>query len=95
MTVYLLHFAKPYKHARHYVGYTDNLSRRLSEHKRGKSARLMEVIKQAGITFECVRTWNEDRVFERRIKTGYHDVPKLCPLCNPEGWQNRLPEEKS
>lgn len=94
MTVYLLHFNQPFKHARHYVGFTDNLDRRLNEHKQGKSARLMEVIKQAGIGFECVRTWNEDRKFERHIKTSYHDVPMLCPLCNPDGWQKRLAEKE-
>lgn len=94
MTVYLIHFEEPYHHAKHYVGFTDNLDQRLKEHKQGKSARLMEVVKQAGIAWECVRTWNVDRKFERRIKTGYHAVPKLCPICNPETWQNCLPEEK-
>lgn len=94
MTVYLIHFKEPYKHARHYVGFTDDLERRLEQHKGSYSSKLMAVVNAAGIAWECVRTWNADRKFERHIKTGYHAVPKLCPICNPESWQKCLPEEK-
>lgn len=31
-TVYLLHFERPVRHAQHYLGFTENLERRLSEH---------------------------------------------------------------
>jgi predicted GIY-YIG superfamily endonuclease len=31
--VYLLHFHVPYKHARHYLGSTDDLTKRLNQHK--------------------------------------------------------------
>ena len=31
-TVYLLHFDRPYRHARHYVGWTVDLPGRMSEH---------------------------------------------------------------
>jgi predicted GIY-YIG superfamily endonuclease len=35
--VYLLHFDQPYKHARHYVGWTArNVKRRLAEHEAGR-----------------------------------------------------------
>ena len=40
-TVYLLHFDQPYKHARHYVGWTArNVRCRLAEHAAGRGARL-------------------------------------------------------
>jgi hypothetical protein len=29
-TVYLLHFSRPYKHARHYTGWAVNVKRRLA-----------------------------------------------------------------
>jgi hypothetical protein len=32
-TVYLLHFSAPYKHARHYTGWTDDLPGRLDQHR--------------------------------------------------------------
>lgn len=32
--VYLLHFEQPYQHTRHYIGSTNDLERRLQEHRR-------------------------------------------------------------
>ncbi len=51
--VYLLHFDQPYKHARHYTGWTESsgsLKARLARHARGDGARLLEVVHAAGIT---------------------------------------------
>ena len=46
--VYLLHFDQPYKHARHYVGWTArNVKRRLAEHEAGRGARLLAVVREA------------------------------------------------
>ncbi|MEN6316707.1 MAG: GIY-YIG nuclease family protein [Clostridiaceae bacterium] len=80
--VYLIHFDKKYKHAQHYIGYTDDLDRRMYEHELGsKGARLLQVVRDAGINFKVVRTWPEgDRSFERRL----HNRKKssqLCPIC--------------
>ncbi len=81
-TVYLLHFDEPYKHARHYLGYAEDLAARLTQHRAGSGARLTQVIKEAGITFTLVRTWEGGRDLERHLKR-WHDSPALCPLCNP------------
>ena len=81
-TVYLLHFDEPYKHARHYLGYAEDLEARLAQHRAGQAARLTQVIKEAGITFTLVRTWEGGRDLERQLKR-WHDSPALCPLCNP------------
>ena len=43
-TVYLIHFETRLKHARHYLGYCDDLGRRMAQHRSGNGARLMEVI---------------------------------------------------
>ncbi len=67
-TVYLLHFDVPYKHARHYLGFTDNLENRLAEHRKGNGARLLQVTNGAGITFVLARVWSGDRNFERILK---------------------------
>ena len=82
-TVYLLHFDRAYRHARHYVGYTDNLPRRLEEHREGTGARLMEVVKDAGISFTLARTWPGDRATERRKKR-QGSRALLCPLCRAQ-----------
>ena len=37
--IYLLHFDRSYRHARHYLGYTENLDARLAAHRAGAAAR--------------------------------------------------------
>lgn len=80
--VYLLHFHTPYRHARHYVGWTDDLDRRLIEHQTGQGSRLLFVAVNAGVTFELARTWSGSRKLERRIKT-LGAGTRVCPLCSP------------
>ena len=82
-TIYLIHFTQPYKHARHYLGWASNLSSRLQHHRQGNGARLMQVIRQAGISWSLARTWAGDRKEERRLKN-WHNAPELCPICNPK-----------
>ena len=36
--VYLLHFERSYRHARHYIGFTQNLEQRLEEHRAGRGS---------------------------------------------------------
>jgi predicted GIY-YIG superfamily endonuclease len=81
-TVYLIHFDEPYRHARHYTGWTRNLDARLEAHREGYGARLMEVIRDAGITWRLARTWPGTRDRERAIKAR-HNAPRLCPQCTP------------
>jgi predicted GIY-YIG superfamily endonuclease len=82
-TIYLLHFSQPYKHAAHYLGFTTNLKARLEAHSKGTGARLLEVITQAGITFNLARTWKGTRKGERRIKNR-GGAARICPVCNPQ-----------
>jgi len=80
-TVYLLHFNEPYKHARHYVGWTSRTVRcRLAEHEAGRGARLLAVVRAAGIGWQLARMWPGGRARERQIKRqGGH--ARHCPLC--------------
>jgi predicted GIY-YIG superfamily endonuclease len=80
-TVYLLHFDRPYKHARHYVGWTArNVRCRLAEHEAGRGARLLAVVREAGIGWQLARLWPGGRARERQIKRqGGH--ARQCPLC--------------
>jgi predicted GIY-YIG superfamily endonuclease len=81
-TVYLIHFDRAYKHARHYLGWTTDLDTRLAAHRDGRGARLMDVITAAGITWQLARTWPGGRDRERAIKNR-HAAPRICPLCSP------------
>lgn len=95
MPIYLLHFDRPLKHARHYLGWSasmQSLHRRMDHHENGTSgARLMEEVKKAGIRFELARVWPEGtRQDERRMKQRGHkpDVPDL-PGCAARGYSPR------
>lgn len=81
-TVYLLHFDPAYRHARHYLGYTDFLKRRVAHHRNGTGANLTKYAARAGCELIIARTWKGDRSVERKLKhAGHHS--RLCPLCNP------------
>lgn len=84
--VYLLHFERPISEAhtaQHYMGFTDDLGRRLDAHRKGNGARLVEVATKRGISFEVARTWEGDRKLERRLKNRKAG-PRLCPICQRE-----------
>jgi predicted GIY-YIG superfamily endonuclease len=79
-TIYLLHFDRPYKHARHYLGWAANLQARLAEHAAGRGARLLAVLKQAGIGWTLARTWTGTRARERALKN-QGGASRRCPMC--------------
>lgn len=82
--IYLLHFNEPYKHARHYLGWTmdqEHFEIRLRDHRNGKSkVALMRAVAKAGISFQVARTWNGTLNRERQLKK-WSMGPRLCPLC--------------
>lgn len=80
-TIYLLHFERPYHHARHYLGWTTNLTTRLAAHTTGRGARLITVITTAGIRFTLARTWTGTRTRERQL-TNHGGHTRHCPLCH-------------
>lgn len=84
--VYLIHFERAYRHARHYIGFVAdkrNLQRRIEHHRAGRGARLLKAVADSNIAFDVVRTWPDgDRTFERRLKNR-KETPRLCPVCNP------------
>jgi hypothetical protein len=82
-TVYLIHFDRPYKHARHYLGWSADPARRWDRHTAGAGSRLMAVIGEAGIGWRVTRVWVGSRAFERRLKQR-KESPRLCPVCRPE-----------
>lgn len=82
-TVYLIHFDRSYHHARHYLGYTDDLPARLDRHLAGNGGRLLQVVRAAGIGYRVVRTWEGDRGLERKLKR-QKGSPRLCPVCQKE-----------
>jgi predicted GIY-YIG superfamily endonuclease len=89
--IYLLHFDRPYRHARHYCGWTTNLPERLARHATGHGARLLEVVAAHGIGWQLARTWIGDRHRERTIKD-QGGLSRACPICGvtPRGPRNAV-----
>jgi hypothetical protein len=57
-----------------------NVKRRLAEHEAGRGARLLAVVREAGIGWQLARLWPGGRARERQIKRqGGH--ARHCPLC--------------
>ena len=86
--VYLVHFTAPYRHARHYTGWTADLDSRLAEHQAGRGARLLQVVSQAGIKWTLARTWDGTRERERQLKC-QGGASRRCPICWTERRQAR------
>ena len=81
MPVYLIHLDEPIGHARHYIGYADDVDKRLVRHRRGNGGRLLKVAARRGIKFHVARIWPDgDRALERRLKR-LKNGPRLCPIC--------------
>ena len=79
--IYLLHFDRPYAHARHYLGWTNGkLGMRLDRHAAGNGARLLAVVASAGIGWSLARTWPGTRARERQIKR-QGGLSRSCPQC--------------
>jgi hypothetical protein len=89
-TCYLLHFDHPYISAngkgvaRHYSGWaasSRSLKSRLADHEHGRGARLLQVVKAAGIRWKLARTWPSGRDPERQLKTRA-ERPGAAPECD-------------
>jgi predicted GIY-YIG superfamily endonuclease len=78
--IYLIHFERSYHHARHYLGWTGNVSARLVRHRNGQGSPLLRVVTSAGIEWELVRLWQGDRSIERKLKKRKRSSG-LCPVC--------------
>jgi len=96
VAVYLIHFAEPYRHAKHYLGYCDDthhgtdlaVETRVDFHRRKRGSKLLKAVVEAGIDFKVVRVWPyAGRTFERKLKC--QSSTPYCPECNPKTWMNR------
>ena len=82
-TVYVLHFNRPFKHARHYVGWAKNPEARIEHHRQGTGARLMQVVREAGIDFVVANLMPGTRSDERRWKNR-GSAARYCSICKAE-----------
>lgn len=85
--VYLIHLSEPYKHAQHYLGFTEDeesVEDRLSRHRSGAGSKLLRAVNKAGIKYFVARLWpGYTRTQERQLKN-QKKARMLCPVCNPK-----------
>lgn len=82
--IYLLHFSRPYKGRRHYIGQTGagRLQDRMKEHREGRGSAFLRAVHLAGISWTVARLWRRgDRDFERDLKNR-KNASLLCPRCS-------------
>jgi len=81
-SVYLVHIAKPYHGAQHYLGFSTNVPERLKTHRAGRGAPLLAAVTQRGIAWKLARQWRrKDGSFEQALKRKYA-LRDLCPVCS-------------
>jgi len=87
--IYILHFDRPYKHARHYVGFTPgDPQRRLEKHISGEGSPLIKAALAAGISVQLAEIrYGQTRDDERKIKRG-KNTPRICRICKQERKKN-------
>jgi predicted GIY-YIG superfamily endonuclease len=83
MSVYILHLSPPLKHARHYVGFSEQVKKRFNHHLAGTGSRFTQVCREKGITLTlAVVIRHASREDERRIKTASRmRLRERCPVC--------------
>lgn len=81
--VYLVHFERPYRHARHYWGWAQRLEARMSHHEAGTGARLLAVVKEVGIPWQVALVEPGDKNRERQRKN-QGGAARTCPICKEE-----------
>jgi len=80
-TCYLIHFDRPYRHARRYTGSTVDLEARLELHRAGGGARRLQVLARTGIGWTLARTWQGSRARQLKRQGG---ACRRCPICRAE-----------
>lgn len=93
-SVYILHLDTPLHHARHYVGCSQDVGKRIELHRKGQaSCRFTQVLKERGIGFTLARVFDDtDRTFERKLKNT-KNTARYCPLCSGEDCHDYHPKE--
>jgi predicted GIY-YIG superfamily endonuclease len=77
--LYLLHFDRSLNGRQHYLGWSENVFRRLEEHRKGQGGKTTAAYKRAGIGFTLAASWPGTKDDETQFKR--KRLGSLCPLC--------------
>lgn len=93
-TIYLLHFDRPLAHARHYIGWTEDLERRLEKHARDGGAAIVRAAINEGIGIVLAATFVGTKRDEGRLKDR-GGARRICPVCRGSAAPLRILREPS
>lgn len=80
-SVYLVHMTRALHGARHYLGFSTDVRKRVARHKQGRGTPLLGEATRRGIPWRVVRTWRgRDGYFEQELKRS-GPLAGLCPVC--------------
>jgi len=79
-TVYMLHFDRPVRHARHYRGWALDLEARMGHHAAGTGAKLTALAVRLGIGWTVVLQVPGDKNRERQLHNR-GGASRICPIC--------------
>ncbi len=84
--IYVIHFSRRYKHARHYTGIAEDVEKRYSRHLSGQGARLIAVALAAGVRMSKPHVlaeypdYSTAHMHERRYKNR-GGASRFCTIC--------------
>lgn len=81
--VYLLCLASSFSHAKHYLGSSIDVERRLAEHRRGQGSKFTRAVIAAGIELHLARVWDSER-YDEVLKKSHKNFARLCPNCRKD-----------
>jgi predicted GIY-YIG superfamily endonuclease len=77
----VLHFEPAYKHAQHYIGWTEgDVTQRIAVHLQGRGSPLIRAAVAAGVDVQLAATYEGTRYLERRLKS-WHNTGRFCAIC--------------
>lgn len=82
--VYIIHLAKPLagSRARHYVGFSTQVEKRLFHHRKGTGSAFLREANRQRIPYALVVIFAGTKRDERKLKN-CKNTAKYCPCCNP------------
>lgn len=79
-----------FSYATHYLGMTDGIRNRISDHDSGHGSKLTRHVRRAGIGWAVTRTW-EDANRDEEIRLKAPGAGHWCPRCSAERVMKRDP----
>lgn len=86
--VYLLHFDRPFGHARHYIGSTESLEDRFESHVTGAGSTLVKHAVNAGVNVTLAQVWKGVPLTEEYRLKNRGGAGRWCPICKQERESN-------